>query len=361
MAKQEYIHMRVPLLSVNVLPQVRKTFDEESIEELANDIAVHGILQPSICGLLSPEEMQEHLDLENRINKTDLRLDQMISHQGQYLRLIAGERRYRAHMFLYKYGCTKSIEEGQTGKDYYLERFGSLEMEIRACVEINAYDAKSIQFRENNHKRPPLHEEAYSLREAFDTFREFNESYTMKALAEFAGMGIEKIRRALAFTHLPEIIRSSVESGLIKYGHAIEFKKIAELEEEQISSKLLMEHYDFLLTRPRLTLADFRNRVMRSIELLDQTSLFDQPEITSVNRRRVVAQHLLPYLTVYEEYLRQIKRLKENGLLGRGKVFSGISPNGRVKNLLSSLEELIPGFKMTKRQIDSLKKLNLDN
>jgi ParB/RepB/Spo0J family partition protein len=57
----------VPLALIDVLPQVRTTFDDESLQELASDIQTRGLLQPI---LLNPH--------------------------GQRFTLIAGERRFRA-------------------------------------------------------------------------------------------------------------------------------------------------------------------------------------------------------------------------------------------------------------------------
>ena len=104
--KQMYIAAKVPLHKVIVFPQVRKTFHKTELQILADDIALHGVLQPSIVGKLSPEMFTKYKDtfqLISGVTLDPIESFHSIDESGKkwYYPLIAGERRYRAHKLLW--------------------------------------------------------------------------------------------------------------------------------------------------------------------------------------------------------------------------------------------------------------------
>jgi hypothetical protein len=310
--------------------------------------------------------MQEHLDFVNKLKKTKLSLKDMKSTRkmGQtfYYYLIAGERRYRAHLLLYEHGCTKCREAGQTSKHgCYRHHMGSDNlMDARVCVKIKPLVAKSIQFRENNHRRPPDHEEAYAYAEMLACLRLDNSKYSLKEFAEYVGVGTEKARRRLNFTELPEEIRVLVEDGFISMSHALELRRLIDLGGN--SSFLVAKQIEYLLTTPRSKsrLDDFRARITQIIEGLDQTSLFEEELLTKKDRRSVVAAHLIPVLATQKGYLDHVDRLIQSGYVGKGKLFSGKSPGRWVEFIIRNVEKIVPGFRLTKRQNLALAVLDLE-
>src|SRR6185295_182030 len=83
LAPREHVK-EIPLASVQPnRRQVRTAFAEESIQELADSIGKHGLLQPIVVRRLEPESATA-------------------APAGVLYELIAGERRWRAHQLLGK-------------------------------------------------------------------------------------------------------------------------------------------------------------------------------------------------------------------------------------------------------------------
>lgn len=100
-------------------------------------------------------------------------------------------------------------------------------MEIRVCERIDAITAKSIQFRENNHINPPAYEEAESYLQFFQHLREKHPHLSLQKFArEYVGVGSEKVRRAFWFMDLPDWLKKAVKEKTIKYGHAVELRRL---------------------------------------------------------------------------------------------------------------------------------------
>jgi ParB family chromosome partitioning protein len=144
--------------------QPRTTFDKQELEELAQSIREHGVLQPVLVSQLGDGAFQ----------------------------LIAGERRWRA-VLLAGLPTIPAIVKEATPR-------ASLEM---ALVE-------NIQRRDLN----PL-EEAHAYRQLLD-----EHGLTQDALAQRIGKNRVTVTNTLRLLHLPEPVRQALAGGEISEGHA---------------------------------------------------------------------------------------------------------------------------------------------
>ncbi len=158
--------------------QPRKAFDEESLKELADSIALHGVIQPLI------------------VRKKD-----------EHFEIIAGERRWRAA----KLAGLKEIPV--IVKDYSEEEIA----EISLIENIQRSDLNPI-------------EEA----EAYDKLIK-GYGLTQEALAERVSKNRAVIANALRLLRLPQDVRALLENGSLSTGHA---KAILGAETEELQSEI---------------------------------------------------------------------------------------------------------------------------
>ncbi|MDE6060815.1 MAG: ParB/RepB/Spo0J family partition protein [Clostridia bacterium] len=144
--------------------QPRKTFDEESLQSMANSIAMYGVLQPIL------------------LIKTD---------DGRY-QIIAGERRFRA-----------SLKAGLKS--------------IPAIIkELTPQQIQEISLIEN------LHRENLNAIEAAEGIRELMENYglTQEEVASRIGKSRPYVTNTLRLLQLPEEVMDMVKTGKLSPGHA---------------------------------------------------------------------------------------------------------------------------------------------
>ncbi|MBD5092131.1 MAG: ParB/RepB/Spo0J family partition protein [Clostridiales bacterium] len=144
--------------------QPRKTFDEESLQSMANSIAMYGVLQPIL------------------LIKTD---------EGRY-QIIAGERRFRA-----------SLKAGLKA--------------IPAIIkELTPQQIQEISLIEN------LHRENLNAIEAAEGIRELMENYglTQEEVAGRIGKSRPYVTNTLRLLQLPEEVMEMVKTGKLSPGHA---------------------------------------------------------------------------------------------------------------------------------------------
>ena len=143
--------------------QPRKDFDEQSLQELADSISLHGIIQPLI------------------VRKKD-----------QHYEIIAGERRWRAA----KLAGLKEVPV--IIKDYSEEEIA----EISLIENIQRSDLNPI-------------EEAKAYEKLINSY-----GLTQESLAERISKSRTVVTNALRLLRLPEDVQELLEKGIISTGHA---------------------------------------------------------------------------------------------------------------------------------------------
>lgn len=212
--------------------QPRKTFDEGALQELADSITVHGVLQPLLVRpLLS----------------------------GGY-QLIAGERRWRA------------------------SRMAGLKEVPVIIRELSDSEAMEIAIIENLQREDlnPI-EEAEGLQALIDKC-----DYTQEQVAVSVGKSRPAIANALRLLKLPEEVRQMTKEGEISAGHAralLAFDNQAimyEVAKQIISDKLTVRDVERLAKRPTKSAEKKQNAKHRD-------SFYDEVELslTDVLGRRV--------------------------------------------------------------------------
>lgn len=143
--------------------QPRKTFNDESLEELALSIKEHGIIQPLI-----------------------------VKKDGNNYLIIAGERRYRA-----------------------AEKIGLKELPV-IVRDFNEQKAREISLIEN------LQREDLNAIEEAQAIKELMEAYdlTQEELAKKLGKARPSIANAVRLLNLPESLQDAVKTGVLSAGHA---------------------------------------------------------------------------------------------------------------------------------------------
>lgn len=360
-------------------PQVRKTFDQLLIQELADDIAQKNMIQPPIIAQLDQACFKKYVDVFEKISKT--KIDQteypreiFHSNTAYYYVLIAGERRYRANMLLWESGCTKCKEEAEresrklAAGECFKKHFPDGLMECRIGQNVDPKEAKSVQFRENNHVKPPINEEAYAYRDHFDYLKTLNPKLTLKEFSVEVGVTVEKVRKAIWFCELPEMIRTAVEKKFVSYSNALELKRIIEIDPKAVGitkekkQNLLEAECWWLIVNPKIKHDDYKLRITNIITELGMPTLFDmQPfQMTKKDRRAIVGKNYLQHIGVLNGYVAKIEQVSNQGVLGKGKAYSGISPTKQLRDLAEKLKVFIPGFGFTEEQYALIKKFSLE-
>lgn len=212
--------------------QPRKTFDEGALQELADSITVHGVLQPLLVRpLLS----------------------------GGY-QLIAGERRWRA------------------------SRMAGLKEVPVIIRELSDSEAMEIAIIENLQREDlnPI-EEAEGLQALIDKC-----DYTQEQVAVSVGKSRPAIANALRLLKLPEEVRQMTKEGEISAGHAralLAFDNQAimyEVAKQIVSDKLTVRDVERLAKRPTKS-ADKKQNARHRDSFYDEVEL----SLTDVLGRRV--------------------------------------------------------------------------
>lgn len=162
--------------------QPRKYFDEEALKELADSIAMHGVIQPLLVRPLS---------------------------DGGY-QLIAGERRWRA------------------------SRMAGLSQVPVVVKEMTDEEAMELALIENLQREDlnPI-EEAEGFKLLMDTY-----SFTQEQAAEKVGKSRPAVANALRLLSLPVAVLDMVKQGIISSGHA---RTLIPLTDEKLIIKLAEE------------------------------------------------------------------------------------------------------------------------
>ena len=180
--------------------QPRKTFDEEALQELADSIKQHGVLQPLLVRPLTT---------------------------GGY-QLVAGERRWRA------------------------SRIAELKEVPVIIKELSDNEAMEIAIIENLQREDlnPI-EEAEGLQALIDKC-----GYTQEEVAVSVGKSRPAITNSLRLLRLPEEVRSLTKDGFISAGHAralLGFDNQAmmlECAEQIVAKKLTVRDVEKMVKRP---------------------------------------------------------------------------------------------------------------
>lgn len=177
----------LPLNKLRVNPyQPRKTFNEESLKELAESIKEHGVIQPIIV-------KKSIKDYE----------------------IVAGERRYRASKLAGKETIPAII------KDFTDEQM----MEIAVLENLQREDLNSI-------------EEALG----FETLMK-NLNLTQEQLAKRVGKSRSYITNMLGLLTLPTNVKELVKEGKISTSHARTLSKLEDKEKiEELANKIVNEN-----------------------------------------------------------------------------------------------------------------------
>ena len=179
-ASENIIEMKINSVEPNV-NQPRKNFDDDKIDDLAESIKVHGVLQPII-----------------------------VTKKGDYYQIIAGERRWRAS----KKAGLKTIPA--IVRDYDEKKI----REVALIENLQRQDLNAI-------------ETAKAIKELME-----EHSLTQEEISKTLGKSRSAIANTLRILNLDERVQELVVSGKISEGHA---RTLASIPSPQKQYKLAMD------------------------------------------------------------------------------------------------------------------------
>lgn len=347
-----YLGGALPLGTINVLPQPRKTF--ENLEELALDVARKRLLNPPTVARFTREDAATFLETVNRLWSTDFRIEALRATREDdaevYYVLLAGERRFRACTILWERGCAECREASGEAPlpegACFRKHFDGDRLEVRLCQDIPALAALFLQLSENTHMPVPPHEEAEAYGRLFSLLLQADPKYTAARFAREVGRSADTIRRALRYLLLPPSVRAAVESRLIAYGAALEIQRLQEagLDEERL------QFWVMRAATERKSVEQFREEVTRHLKerASGQQSLLgmfqeNQAVQERAHVRRTVESQTIQAVWSWISYVARVKQLATARQIGHpGAPYSEDSPVRVLGRLTRSLEEALP-------------------
>lgn len=234
--------------------QPRRKFDEEKLQELADSIREHGVVQPVI-----------------------------VKKEGNFYRLIAGERRWRAA----RIAGLKTIPA--VAKDFSENEI----MEISLIENIQREDLNPM-------------EEAEAYKKLMDEF-----GLTQEKIAEKIGKSRSSIANILRLVNLDERVKQYVTDGVISEGHARALSNINDEKELQYEvAKKIIDN----------------NLNVRQTEKLIKKLLFNKIKEPLINKKP-------------DQYLQDVQKRMENALGSKVSINFG-RKKGRIEIEYYSYKDL---------------------
>jgi len=340
---------KVSLSSINILPQPRKTF--ENIEELAENIATNGLLNPLIVACFSEKETRSYLNVINEIWGTLIRIKSLTPNdQGCYNILIAGERRFRALKYLWQNGCQRCLEE--YGKEFsgvcFNRHFEDSKVGISLWKNISASKALFFQFSENIHEPVPASEEAEAYQRLFLLVRSLDPKFSMTKFARSVGRSVATISNAVKFCELPDLVRKAagvpVKQGGIPYGVALQLSRLQKSGESEQSLIWWMTRSVITgcnIKKLKKSVTDFLNE-KKSGQLNFFSDLMSKEQEREEKKqwiKRTVSGTTVREIWNYIAYFKRVLKLFETGQLGvENSAFSSKSPCRVFKELIAVMD-----------------------
>lgn len=344
------------LQSVNILTQVRTEFGQESLEELAQNIALNGLIQPSTVAQFDPETAKGHIRIINHIHKKSHDINDLVTRKKKgevyYYMLLAGERRYRAINLLYERGCRKCVEEngGNPLKkgECFQKHFKTREKKIRFSIskDVIPFQALLVQFSENDYVPPKPHEEARVYAPYYKLVKMMDPDYSLAKFSRRVSRGTEKLRNAIGYFDLPEYIQKYVEDGVISYGIA---NQLARLQEREINGEKLgwwlteaiirKDNVRIFKKKIDIFLQECNSRQMTLIEIWEEGN----KDMRRPRFRAIIDPEIDKTMLKDNIYVRNIARLIEDGLLVKeDKIYSTTRSKSHLFELVDAQDVLLP-------------------
>lgn len=169
----------------------RRTFDETKLEELADNIKLHGVLQPVLVRPLPDGE------------------------DGFY-ELVAGARRYRASKLAGRESIPASIRE----------------LSDTECLELQLIE---------NLQRADVHE--LDEARAYAALMQMQpDTYTVETLAEKIGRSEKYVYARLRLTHLVEEVQEAFYAGKLTVAHAFEIARLQPADQRRALAECFPQH-----------------------------------------------------------------------------------------------------------------------
>jgi len=230
-------HGYLPLSALVVHPQMRLTVDEEGIEQLAENIALHGLIHP-LC----------------------------VADREDGYTVISGHRRLQA--------CLRLEERGH--------RVG--EVAVIIFEHLTLVEMALLQASENIHEQVPPHEAAKFYEATWRLLKIHEPAFTILDFSRAVGRSEQTIRNALRFALLPDGVQQYVVSGMLPYGAAVHLTKLQEYCDDQC-----LEQWALRIVVSQTKVADVQKQVDTHLSDIrsGQLSMLD---LFSTNAQATMAQ-----------------------------------------------------------------------
>lgn len=327
--------VHLPIESIGVLRQMRKTFLPESITDLADSLRHSGQLNPGIVVALEKEQAVSYISSINQTWGTSYRIEDFSKSyipekkKSFFFFLVAGERRYR--------GC-----KAATINKYYCQlRFG-----------MSFSDAVSLQAQENLHEAVSHDEAASMFALLWRTEKKANPNLTIAAFAKRVGKSQDAIRKAVRFMNLPIAIQELVlpnnefKKG-VPYGILCELARLQEAytEHKVALTVLELKQYAYAFVAQQKTVKATSLLVSEYVEQLIRAKHGERPlfdlslQDVVEGTKRHLATGLEQTLRTGTAHLRAVARFHEDPHIGK------VASEGAVQGVSRTLEtanELAP-------------------
>ncbi len=292
-------HERLPLSAFITHPQMRVTFNEESINSLAENIFLHGLIHP-LC----------------------------VAETSEGFLIISGHRRYRA--------LQKLAADG---------RFNG-KVEVTIFSDLSSVEIALLQASENIHEQVPPHEAARFYEITWKLIKVSDPNFTLSNFAKAVGRSEETIRSALKFCLLPKEIQDLVEANLLSYGVAVQ---LARLRDSLDANELIRWAIHSIAANDKVSAVKERVNIFLRDQKSEQSSLLDifgekaREELERSSKRLTLNIATIRAFWSMNHYFSRILSLIETGKLGKqDSPFSMKSTLKAFRHLIKNLERLLP-------------------